>query len=336
MYERSALWDCDPIMQFRMKRDLVVEGQPLNSLGFRAREFTSKNDGTFRILALGDSCTFGFGTPSRDQGFFVPVPYPQRLETLSADATRPVEVLNAGVCGYNTYHGILLLRSKLRNLEPDLITVRYGWNDLLASGAGAQDAFRETSGTVSRTIEDLLLRTKFFGFVHRVGMALESPVNPVKGAAARPLPTTWAPSVPVERYEAHLRRLAELARSQGARVWFLTSTHAFMTTEYQGRDAEYAQTAKSQLATIGLGGIPSFAELAAIHARYNETTRAVGAELGIPVVDIEAEYRRHADEHLFSDTDVLHPLQRGHDLEAALLHDRLQSEGAIAETVPHS
>ena len=64
-----------------------------SSLGFRDREMAvDKPSGVFRILALGDSFTFGVGVEGNQA-------YPKVLETLlnrSGGLGRRVEVINAG------------------------------------------------------------------------------------------------------------------------------------------------------------------------------------------------------------------------------------------------
>ncbi len=70
-----------------------------------------------------------------------------------------VEVLNAGLPGYNSHHGVMLLRSKLRGLEPDLITVRFGWNEHFLSPAGEPELYREKESGLARSLEDLALRS---------------------------------------------------------------------------------------------------------------------------------------------------------------------------------
>ena len=57
---RSVLWVCDPILHFRTNPDLVVNGRPINARGFRGEEFGPRTPGIYRVVALGDSCTFGF------------------------------------------------------------------------------------------------------------------------------------------------------------------------------------------------------------------------------------------------------------------------------------
>jgi lysophospholipase L1-like esterase len=83
-----------------------------------------------------------------------------------------------------------------------------------------------------------------------------------------------------------------------------------------------------------MGGIKSFAELAAIHARYNDATRRVAAEVGAPLVDMQQLYLAHGQESLFTVRDVIHPKDTGHALEAEELYRRLQAAGALQQRRP--
>lgn len=94
----------------------------INALGFRDREFPpEKPDGTCRIVALGDSITFGQGVPLADT-------YPKQLEALlrgSQDDGHAYEVLNAGVQGYNTLQEAAVLRHRILPLQPDLLLLGF-------------------------------------------------------------------------------------------------------------------------------------------------------------------------------------------------------------------
>ena len=129
-FSGTEFWTCDPILQFKLSPDLDVLGRRLSRDGFRTHEFDAQalrgSTGFSRSAIRAPSacsCAGSFG--------YVRNPYPLALEKLLADRVGPgrFEVLNAGVPGYNSYHGLMLLRGKLRGLDPDLITVRYGWND---------------------------------------------------------------------------------------------------------------------------------------------------------------------------------------------------------------
>ena len=170
------VWACDPILQFKLNPELDVLGQKLSRDGFRTHEFAPKRPGVYRILALGDSCTFGQLQRGELYGY-VSNPYPLALEKLLADRVGPgrFEVFNAGIPGYNSYQGLMLLRGKLRGLDPDLITVRFGWNDLFLSEAPAgQGPYRESDRAWVVALEDLALRTALYPFVRRLGFELSA------------------------------------------------------------------------------------------------------------------------------------------------------------------
>jgi len=290
------------------------------------------------MIALGDSVTFGF---INDPKFFVHLPYPERLQELAEKRAGhgALSVLNAGVCGYNTYHGIMLLRTKLRDTSADLILVQYGWNDLLTTTAYVDsNAFHEPASPLVRAGEDLLLHTALYPFALRLGMELDHYRRARAGADSKepnwqPL-GTWRPNVPVTDYEHNLRRLIQLARGRGMIVWLATSPDAFTTDDYRGRENAYDVSASVQLGFLRFGGITSFRDLDDIHARYNDAVRRIGTELGVPVVDVDAAFRARSAEHLFEAIDAIHPTEAGHAVEADALLAQLEASGMLASTAP--
>ena len=100
-----------------------------NALGYRDREFPlEKPKGTFRILVLGDSFTFGYGVEGDRT-------YPKVLEHLLNDgrqnAKRRYEVINAGYAsGYAPDTAFVYLRHKGILLKPDLVLLGYFGNDI--------------------------------------------------------------------------------------------------------------------------------------------------------------------------------------------------------------
>ncbi len=126
----------NPPGQFRRSQTRAFEHEPnfrgrdrfgneirINSLGLREREFDRKKlPGTTRILVLGDSVVFGDGVSAEDA-------FPRRLEARLASKFRSVEVLNAGVRGYNTYQELCFLREVGVALGPDVVILFYTTND---------------------------------------------------------------------------------------------------------------------------------------------------------------------------------------------------------------
>ncbi|MBM3464134.1 MAG: SGNH/GDSL hydrolase family protein [Armatimonadetes bacterium] len=96
----------------------------VNRFGLRGPEVAEKKEANeVRILCLGDSCTYGSGTIAEHS-------WPARLQA-HLQALRPalkITVLNGGVPGYNSAHGIHALRRYLF-LKPDLVIWSFTAND---------------------------------------------------------------------------------------------------------------------------------------------------------------------------------------------------------------
>ena len=79
----------------------------------------------FRVLFLGDSCTFGYGLePSEGYVDVAEKLLQQRL------GERPVECINAGVPGYTLFQGWQYWSTDGQHLKPDLVVVCFGGNDM--------------------------------------------------------------------------------------------------------------------------------------------------------------------------------------------------------------
>lgn len=100
-----------------------------NALGFRDREFGPKQPNVPRILAVGDSFTFGDGIPDAADT------WPRVLEASLASAGVKAEVLNVGVPGTNTAFQRHLLATKGYALAPDRIVLAFVPNDPEPPGA---------------------------------------------------------------------------------------------------------------------------------------------------------------------------------------------------------
>jgi lysophospholipase L1-like esterase len=117
-----------------------------NSLGLRGAEIAeAKPPGVFRILALGDSVTFGWGLRGEDA-------YPNQLASLLATLrpTQRFEVINAGVSGYGTWQQLLWLQETGLDLQPDVVVVQAHLNDASDNLWGALGWQGGTKGWLAR------------------------------------------------------------------------------------------------------------------------------------------------------------------------------------------
>jgi len=197
--------DPDPILSYRLRpnsRARFVRSEIIvNSRGFRGREIPADKGDAYRIVALGESTTFGVTLNREDR------PWPELLEQLIRDRLkppRPVEVINAGIPGYRLDQNLRRFPTDILPLEPDMVISYHGINafhllrDAVPFAPGARaPAYKERP---LRLLADAEYRLKLIRFQHR-----RQPRQVLRrGEPADPLTTPYA----------HLyRQLIQLART---------------------------------------------------------------------------------------------------------------------------
>jgi hypothetical protein len=104
----------------------LTPGYPTqNTRGFRGPDIAVvKPPGVFRIVALGGSTTYGDHIARWEDA------YPAQLEKILRQRHHAVEVINAGVPGYSSWEMLISFEFHLLDLQPDLLLVYEGINDL--------------------------------------------------------------------------------------------------------------------------------------------------------------------------------------------------------------
>jgi hypothetical protein len=176
----ASRYDLDPELIYRMRAhtnvswrsDEFVETSHTNALGMRGAEIEAKRPGETRILALGDSFTYGHGVQDAES-------YPAVLEALLRARGHDVSVLNAGVPGYNTDQSYAYFTHVGIGLAPDLVILGVHCSDvsdnyesplydvadgrLVARGAGGTRLYR--FGTLLRSMPRAVQRSHVFALV---------------------------------------------------------------------------------------------------------------------------------------------------------------------------
>ena len=155
-----------PIIHYEpnQKTDTVT----INSHGFRGEELEQEktDDKEYRIFVLGGSALYGIFATSDNTTI------PGYLQEFYNELTteRDVRVINAGVNGHESFAETYILKNKIIDLDPDLIIVFDGWNDL---GAPLEREYKEPTGIEQLEQYSLVIRKYyktivFYEFIERV------------------------------------------------------------------------------------------------------------------------------------------------------------------------
>lgn len=134
------------VQYLNRRREHVREALAVvNSQGFRGPVVPRpKPAGTFRIVCLGDSQTFGNGV---GEGESWPAALGAALREAAPDAS--FDVMNCGVGGYETEQEVAYLEKRLLAYEPDLVILGFFMNDTALRGASVEPP----TATLGRLIE---------------------------------------------------------------------------------------------------------------------------------------------------------------------------------------
>jgi lysophospholipase L1-like esterase len=134
----------------------------VNSGGFRDREYPVDKGNRFRMVAIGDSITFGsrLAPPS--------VLYPKKLEQKLQvrSPAPPVDVLNFGVTGYDVANNVEHLRVRALRFQPDIVIVGFCVNDIGTSSTAMAYV------RASRYLRHPLFRFRFMQFAFSTGLRI--------------------------------------------------------------------------------------------------------------------------------------------------------------------
>jgi lysophospholipase L1-like esterase len=197
-------------------------------------------EGRRRILAIGDSTTFGLGVDDAES-------WPARLEVLLNQQGPPTAVLNGGVTGFSAYQGLRFLECYGLPLRPEIVLATFGYNDA-QSWTENSDLLQ---ASLTQPIEPGGAPLKLFGFLQHVQrLARRLIITEFVGVPVRP-------RLDATEFRAVIVRMHELCAQ-----------------------------AKAQLVLISW---PEAAQVAAkdpAPRHYQAEIKALGAERGIPVIDL--------------------------------------------------
>ena len=283
-----------------------------NSLGYRGGEFQkNKPDSLFRIVCIGGSTTYTEFVNDNAQT------YPALLqEILRTEYNLPnVEVINAGVPGYNSWESLINLEFRVLDLNPDLVIVYHGTNDVHPRFVPPEKYQSDNSGwrrqwawPVPKFYDksDLLriIRRKL-GFYHQVVLSgLTTQYYRDLGMDKSKILDKNPPIY----FERNLKSMVGLAKAHGFKMLLATWAYSPHLNDYAGTP-EY---------------IKGFTE-------SNKIVKKVGAEMGAPIFDFASLMPTQKD-YWF---DGRHVNEKGAYLKASLFAKYLEESNLFAGTGPY-
>lgn len=344
MRGEESFFPGDPDLQFaiRPNAETVLARKDFritmrsNARGFRGPDRGPKGD-AFRILALGDSFTFGWGV-EQDETFEVQM---ERLQaaTNEAGGEPELEVINAGVPGYNLYQSVLSLEKKGWKLEPDVVLFgAFVQNDFSDNRSTAEWIARKKSGVRQKKDKSALvawleahsqayvfLRAKYMASyrLRRTWYKLTRPFKPEKERYRYRNLLVFREPVPEEMAqewrlsEELLLRLRDDVRARGKRLLMV-----LFPPELQAKTDRW----KRDIGRLDMEKASFDVE------KPNKRLRAFCRENGIPFLDLLSTFRGvvESGQTLYLPTDH-HWNVDGHRLAAQTILADLRRRGWLAK-----
>ena len=218
--QQSAIFEGDPLLLWRLKPNLHGAYWDFTVVSTNAQSFRAdypigaKPSGTFRIVCLGDSVTFGYRVPpvwpERPHDYnpeWQPFPVLLEKELRKANPNRSIEVFPMAVPGYTSHQGLAWLRRDIDYLQPDVVIASFGWNDVSMSDVPDRETIDTRWWPVS--IRWLLDHSQVFAHATRWLRARSTPQQRTSRPAAR---------VSQVEYLSNFASIVKLAQGHNAKV----------------------------------------------------------------------------------------------------------------------
>ncbi len=281
----------------------------INSKGFVGPEFDEQPaEGVYRIISVGDSCTFGAG--------FWKLTYPAIVESLLNEQNREnrkFEVLNAGIEGYNSTFALERIKQEIIPYHPNLVTIYIGWNDLMKVDPENLSATGKYTFLAEWLEKSYLVKAyKKLLFIYLRPLLFKPKL--IADEAEAHAYDDFVPTMYQENLEAMIQEL----RKHGIQVMLFTLPTVVRPLMTQ------AELKRQNVFFPYFAGTYSVDKFLSLHRAYNNVIREVGVKYNVPVVDLDRIFNQHDKDKLFWDT--MHPSRKGHQLIAEAVSKAILEE----------
>lgn len=288
----------DPVLRWKYLPGGTFMGLQVNRLGYLDREVSEKKTpGTVRVICMGDSVTSQ-----------APAPYSETLNKAlekSPPDNRRWEAFNMGVVGYSSLQGLRVFQLQTKDLQPDYVTLYFGWNDHWKSGLKPDSEIMAIP--LSAAQADFVRKLE----QRRVGRLAVAAWGAWQRRSSGSNPANVDPwdlnRVPPEEYRNTLVQFIHEIRACGAVPILITAPRAETLTPL----------------LVHNGQATSMKEAIEEHDRYVDITRRVAADTKTDLIDLAVEMQgpEHAD--LFKN-DGIHMTYPGLEYIASAIDGKIR------------
>ncbi len=290
----------DPDLFWRFRPNMTTHSRQfsyldyhINSLGMRGNEITNPKRG-YRILALGNSCTFGWGVPQQN---IWSVGLQQLLQNRIPG--RVFEVANAGVPGYSSFQGKLYFK-ELLSLKPDMVLIMFAWNDHAPAGKGICDVDQRMPNRAVLWLQNMFGELKLYQLMRKLILTATEKQEQV------PLDRLTGPRrVPLDQFSDNLKEIIQTARSNGVVPILIVPPIASLNNYF---------------------ATGTVSDLHSLHATYQAEIRRVGQYYKVPVVDLQSTFDKFNELYDDAKGDCTHFNAKGHVVAAESVADVVSAQ----------
>ncbi|MDD4939873.1 MAG: SGNH/GDSL hydrolase family protein [Candidatus Omnitrophica bacterium] len=275
----------------------------INSRQFRGGEIdVPKPAGTFRIVALGDSITFGIDNPDE-------YTYPRLLDELLKQKRTPegkVEVINAGTPGYSSASCLAFLKNDVLAVKPDLLAVMVGWNDVIN---GIYEGTTSVN-SISNNILWYLTKKSILVMTLREKLAAKSGnIDKMywKNVHSRPPDTVFA------RYESNLNKILAEAKANNIRAFLIK--FPYQNKKAGGNPQEFQRMVQKYMAV----------ELREDYKRIHGIIDKVGGQNKVAVFDAASYFTKMPDQDSLFSPDGIHLSNEGNKVFSRIVYSFIEA-----------
>lgn len=198
------------LLELEKKRKVLIQS---NREGFRTKDIPhEKKKNVYRIVLLGDSGAFGWGVNQEER-------FGQYLEDRLNSVQKAItyEVINLGIPGYTSSHGVAVFDHYALKYHPDMVILSFGANDGRPIPKRAKKMLQKKSWFDD--VHYFLLHFKTYRFIQKIFLSRSDRLQRMRKTMRKkePLEAYVTP----EEFQRNLEYIFQKGRERGIQTVFL-------------------------------------------------------------------------------------------------------------------